>query len=111
MTDEIPEQLKAFLRKYVHTTGHLELLLFLFDGREQSWTVDELTKEMRTNNELAEIQLRDLADVVRVSKAEVLRFQLAMGNLQTAEMVRTVSKLHRTHRHSLIAVIYEKDRK
>lgn len=106
--DEIQEIVRAFVRRYVKTIGHLELLLFLFDGRERSWTIRELNEELRSNEDLTAKQLADLASFVRVTELEAKRFQFVLGNLDMTETVRKVSELHRTKRHALFSLIYDK---
>lgn len=106
MTQDIPDHIIEFLQKYCLTIGHLDLLLFLFDGREHAWTLDDLRQEMRTNSQMAEQQILDLADCVRDSGADIKKFQFATGNLNLLEVVREISELSRTRKHRLTRVIY-----
>jgi len=61
MSDDIPDGVKDFLRRYITSVGHLEILILLFKEPERFWTAQQVSLEQRTNTSLAQIQLEELA--------------------------------------------------
>ena len=106
-TDYITPEILRFIDKYVRTVSHLELLLFMFDGRERSWSPVELRGEMRTNDSLVSEQLKDLLGVIAVTHEEMAKFQFVIEN-DNLEIVRQISELYRTRRHAVIDSIYNR---
>ncbi|MES2854760.1 MAG: hypothetical protein V4692_02800 [Bdellovibrionota bacterium] len=102
--DEIPADVRAFISRFIRSVGHLELLLFIFDARERTWSVDDLVREMRTNASLVEQQLKDLSGPIR--KVDSQGFQFDIKSPETMEIVRRVSEHYRTRRHAMISEVY-----
>jgi hypothetical protein len=49
-SDLIPEDLREFLRRSVHSVWALELLLLMRANAPQSWTAEQLAKELRASH-------------------------------------------------------------
>lgn len=106
-TEKIPDDIRQFIEKYVRSVGHLELLLFMFDGRERSWSAAELRGEMRTNDNLVAEQIRDLMGIIQVSEDEIDKFNFIIDEANL-KLVRRISELYRTRRHAVIDTIYNR---
>jgi hypothetical protein len=52
--DEIPKDVREFIREHVQSVSQLETLICLAKNRERSWTVEKLTKELRSNQAMIE---------------------------------------------------------
>lgn len=104
--DAIPNDVRDLLARYVRSVGHLELLLFLFDGRERRWTIDQLSLEMRTNDTMVKQQLRDLDGPIRKQQEGPPAYQFFYEDLSLMETVRRASELYRSRRHAMINQIY-----
>jgi hypothetical protein len=105
--EKISPDIFQFLDKYVRSVGHLELLLFMFDGRERSWSASELRGEMRTNDNLVSEQIKDLLGAIEVSQDDMAKFQFVMDD-SNLDVVRKISELYRTRRHAVIDAIYNR---
>lgn len=104
---QIPQDIRQFLEKYIRSVGHLELMLFMFDRRECSWSTSELTGEMRTNDNLVADQVRDLMGIIQVSSEDVAKFRFVIND-ENLEIARRISDLYRTRRHAVIDAIYNR---
>jgi hypothetical protein len=106
-SEEIPTDIRVFIARYLRSVGHLELMLFLFDGRDREWTAIDLAKEMRTNESLVEQQVSALNGPIKktkIIKPEAFRFEAADKSL--LELVAKLSSLYRSHRHAIISEVY-----
>lgn len=61
MSEDIPEELREFLRSYISSVAHLDILFLLFKDPEASWSTDQISRELRTNLFVAERRLTELA--------------------------------------------------
>lgn len=61
MSENIPQEVKEFLRKHINSVGQLEILFLLYKNPERDWSPKELSLELRTNQSLAERQLQELS--------------------------------------------------
>ena len=104
--DDIPNEIHQFIARYLKSVGQLELILFLFDGREKAWSVDDLIREMRTNQSLVEQQLRDLEGPTVQISGEPVRYQFNIGDSYLLELVRKLAEQYRSRRHAIISEIY-----
>lgn len=102
----LPDEVRRFIRSYIPTVGHLELLLFLFHGREKRWEIQDLAREMRTNESLVTQQLERLAGPVRTYGTSSPAFQFANENLEFLNLVQRLSETYRSHRYYVIEEIY-----
>ena len=105
--ESIPEHIRRILAQQIKSVGHLELFLFLFENREQPWSITALAKEMRTNDKLVEVQLGDLTDaVIRDGSRPQILVQFRYNNIEWVAVGEEICELYRTRKHSLIDVIY-----
>jgi hypothetical protein len=104
--DDIPKEIREFIARFLRSVGHLELFLFLFDGREKEWSVADLVREMRTNSSLVEQQVKDLNGPIKSYGADVPRFRFDIGDESLLETARKISELYRSRRHAMISEIY-----
>lgn len=104
--DELPSDILRFIAKYIRSIAHLEILLFLFDGRERSWTVDELSREMRTNDPMAARLLAELASIIEEDKNNRGSFKFNTQSTEAFEAARRLSEFYRSRRMAVINAIY-----
>jgi hypothetical protein len=104
-TDDIANDVRRLLDHCVRSVGHLETLLFLYDHRERTWSAIEISRELRTNEAMAEHQLEELCFDI-VEKAEGgYRF---VTNEQNDAVLQKLTELYRERRHAIINYIYSK---
>lgn len=61
MSEEIPKEIREFLRRYISSVGQLDILFLLFKHPDRFWTAQQISQELRTNQSLAQTQLEELA--------------------------------------------------
>lgn len=61
MSEEIPKEIREFLRRYISSVGQLDILFLLFKHPDRFWTAQQISQELRTNQSLAQSQLEELA--------------------------------------------------
>jgi len=106
--DAIPKDVRNFLATHIPSVSHLELLLFLFDGRERAWSTEELIRELRSNDQHARQQLSDLSKVIESNSDGKNNYKFDSKNPKTLETVRKIAELYRSRRHAVIHEIYAK---
>jgi len=104
--DGLPIDILRFIAKYIRSIAHLEILLFLFENRERSWPVEELSRAMRTNDPMAARQLAELASIIEEDKNHWGSFKFTTGSSQAFEIVQRLSELYRSRRMAVINAIY-----
>lgn len=106
--DQIPNPIRAFIARYIRTVGHLEILLFVSEGAERAWTVDELSRHMRTNNSLVQQQLRDLQGLVTLSTSNPATYQFSATDPKIKENIEFIRELYRSRQQAMIHAIYDR---
>lgn len=100
----IPEEVQTLLLMYVKSVGHLETLLYLFNHKDQEFTALEMSKELRTNEAYALLQLSELDGIV-AKVGELFRYN---GNAEIDVSVRALAQTSRERPHAVINFIYSK---
>lgn len=98
----IPSEVRNLIAQFVKSVGHLETLLYLFNHRAQSFTALEVSRELRTNEAYASVQLIELSKIIERTDDS---FQYK-GDARTDEVVRELAKASRERPHSVINYIY-----
>ena len=108
MTDDFPQDLKAFLAENVRSVAQLEALLLLRRERERAWTAAEVSRALYTTEEMCTSQLSELEARGllhgNVESAKVYRYQPQSAELE--ELVNRLATLYAERRVSLITAIY-----
>lgn len=112
MAQAIPDEARAFVRKYVRSMLQLEALLFLAREPEQWWSADAVYRELRSSPEAALAQLTRLHELglleTRTEPGRAFRFQ--PREPQHVALVAALAALHRERFHSVVDMIYARDR-
>lgn len=61
MAEDIPPEIKEFLRSYVSSVGQLDILFLLYRDPSAVWSPAQISRELRSNPSLAERQVNELS--------------------------------------------------
>lgn len=103
----LPIDVKNFLNDVIDSVTHLEVLLILFSHPDKSFTADAISKELRTNERSAEVQLLHLSEKGLLSKNEK-NYQYKPNTEELHEKVKLTYDLYKERPVSVIAGIFEK---
>ncbi|WP_374029258.1 hypothetical protein [Bdellovibrio bacteriovorus] len=106
MLNEIPFEVREFIKKYISSVSLLELLLLMKRNPQRSWTAEELSGEMRTNNSYASLQLAELVDSKLVIPGDRQGSFRLTENPEDNKMLSELEFLYNNRRSSLINSIY-----
>jgi predicted ArsR family transcriptional regulator len=101
MADDIPSEVKEFIRHNVVSVGHLDVLLLLARDPERVWIADQVASELRTNQTLAEKHLRDLASLGLARAGYMCTSEPALR-----EKIERLAGIYHLRRPSVIHFIY-----
>lgn len=101
----LSKQTREFIQMYVPSLGALEVLLLLLKFPERSWTVDSITKELRSNTNMIQgfihfFQSRG----VLTHEGEI--YSLARGHDAFLQRLRELSELFSERPVSILNEIY-----
>lgn len=57
---DLPREISDFISIYINSVGHLEVLLLLSDDPKRGWTAEDVSQELRSNENYANAQLKEL---------------------------------------------------
>ena len=103
--DDISNDVRSFVDRCVRSVGHLETLIYLYEHRDRSWSAVEISRELRTNEAMAEHQLAELCQDA-VDKADGL-YRYSSTSKNDAVLQKLID-LYRERRHAIINYIYSK---
>ncbi len=110
MPDDPAAQARKFIAHYITSVAQLEMLLLLRTNPTESWSAENLARELRVDTQWAETQLRQLRDSGLAecsgSPGSLYRFKAATPALD--EAVTALSREYLIHRVSIIEAIYSK---
>lgn len=104
-SDDISSDVRKLIDQCIRTVGHLETLLFLYQNRPQAYSALEISRELRTNEALAEHQLEELCPQTIERSGGQYKFTSTKENDAT---LQKLSDLYRERRHAIINYIYSK---
>lgn len=105
MSNEIPEELRSFLRRYINSVSLLDVLFLLKKDARRKWTPQEVSIEMRTNPSYAAAQLYELLAMKCVSIQEPNEFWFN-PQIASPQLFDQLEELYKSHRATLIHFIY-----
>jgi hypothetical protein len=112
MVEAVPDEARAFVRKYVRSMLQLEALLLLARAPEQWWSADAVSREVRSSPEAAAAQLERLRELglleARSEPEPAFRFNPREAAHVT--IVADLAVLHRERFHAVVDMIYARDR-
>jgi hypothetical protein len=101
--DDIPNDVIAFVHRCVRSVGHLETLLYLYEQRERAWSAIEISRQLRTNEAMAESQLTDLCSQAIERSNGLYQYS---ANPKNEPVLAKLDELYRERRHAVIHLIY-----
>ena len=104
MSNEIPEQLRLFIRRNFNSVSLLDVLFLLKRDEKRKWTPEEVSLEMRTNLSYATAQLTELVALKLVSSREgTFSFSPVPAD---GEFIEELERLYNARRSTVINFIY-----
>jgi hypothetical protein len=112
MVQAIPDEARAFVRKYVRSMLQLEALLLVAREPEQWWSAEAVSRELRSSPDAAAVQLARLSELGllegRAEPEEAFRFR--PRDPAHVAIVASLAVLHRERFHAVVDMIYARDR-
>ena len=104
MSNEIPEQLRLFIRRNFNSVSLLDVLFLLKRDEKRKWTPEEVSLEMRTNLSYATAQLTELVALKLVSSREgTFSFSPVPAD---SDFIEELELLYNARRSTVINFIY-----
>lgn len=107
MSDQIPPEVKQFIRERVHSLEELEVLLLLFRDPDKQWTPEAVNDTIRSS--ISSIRAR-LADLVEKGLASVVPDKSNHYRADTAQfehVIHALEQAYRDHRIQIVQAIFE----
>lgn len=108
--DEIPPELLRFLHSSIDSVEQLQILLLLAEDNSSDWTIDSVSRELRSTYGSVEKRIMDLQNSgVLTPEASLdgkLRFLPSSPAIK--EIVLELTQIYRQRPHRVIAQIYNK---
>lgn len=106
----IPEAARRLVAAHIESVAQLEIMLFLRDGRDRLWSVDDVARELRTSTELAEASLGRLSRSglvgVEVGADGSPCFRFAPSGRGVAAAVDALAAAYVTHKTAVVTLIF-----
>lgn len=106
---EITEVLRTFVRKHVRTVGELEVLLWFFQNPQQTWTPEQIARELRGNVIAAADYLAHFERAGLLRERDAKHYQYVQ-NPTTHDVVRTLADTYAERPVSVVDLIYSEPR-
>lgn len=110
--DLLPDDVKAFLLRYIDSIAHLEALLLLRTNAALAWSADRLAQRLYISvQDTAEILARLYADgFIAAQSSEPLLYQYHCPSREQAHMVEQVAMLYARYLIPVTHLIHAKPR-
>lgn len=102
---EITDTLRAFVRKHVRSVGELEVLLWLVQHPQQTWSAEQIARELRGNPTAATDYLQHFLRAGMVREPDVGQYQY-LEDPTTHELVTTLAHAYAERPVSVVDLIY-----
>lgn len=108
--ERVPADIRDFVLGHFRSVGHLEVFLLVSEDQSRTWNAKEVSEKLRSNQEYAESQLRDLMDqrLVKMVDGPDLRFQALCEEGRMGDLCNRLREAYATHRPSIINLIYSR---
>jgi hypothetical protein len=104
---EIPPEMKEFLRRWIPSVGHLDVLLLLFEVPDLKMNSGKVSQLLRTNNEYAQSQLRELCHAGFLKADGDGNYYCDPGS-EYLELVNKLKVIYKLKRPAIISCIYDR---
>lgn len=102
----ISDDLKAFIKEQIHTVFRLEVLLLLHRERSRSFTAAEVAQELGFEKDVAQEQLRSLAEANLVQpNADETKYRYQPANAGLESIVDELAEAYSKQRVSILSLI------
>ncbi|MNT57560.1 hypothetical protein D3C72_1949340 [compost metagenome] len=105
MSNDISEELRVFIRKYINSVSLLDVLLMLKRDSSRVWTPEEVSAEMRTNPYYAKTQLEELVAAKILVAISGGGYQY-LADSAHGEIIDQLEHLYNSRRSTVINYIY-----
>ena len=102
---EITDVLRAFVRKHVRTVGELEVLLWLRQHPQQTWTATDIARELRGNPAAATDYLQHFQRAGLAREMGIGQYQY-VEDPDTHELVTALADAYSERPVSVVDLIY-----
>ena len=106
--DDIPASLEEFIRASINSVEQITLLLLLESARGRTWTVSEISAELRSTDASIERRLKDLyaAGVLAPPSGNAREISYVPPSEEMSRMVSALLDAYRRQPNRVIAIIY-----
>lgn len=105
----IPEDVAAFVCRFIESVEELEVLLLLFNQPERTWADVEVNAQIQSTVSSAAKRLAALAGIELLTAAgDPPRYRFAPRKPELAAIVGRLADAYKNYRTSIIELIYEK---
>jgi hypothetical protein len=108
---EIPEAVRRFIVKHIHSVDQLELLVLLRKNPQQEWRPIEISKALERDAGVIEALLKSLESTELITYRDVSGERRYSGSLKNPDLLLGLQELSRwysTHRVSVVGIIFSK---
>lgn len=104
----LPESVRTFILKHLHSVEQLEVLLLLYRNSEKEWNADSVNAALKTNAASAEARLNDLYQRKLLSRrVDSRQFYYRCGDDPNARaVINQLGQFYKTHSVRIIELMY-----
>jgi hypothetical protein len=109
-SQDIPDEVKAFIYKNISSLEQLEVLLYLHHNLNKEYDARTIADELRTNPESVENRLQDFVekDLVIITDPDKGLYQYKPLSGNNGLVIRQLEKAYQDLRHTVINLIFSK---
>ena len=106
----VPDDVRAFIGKYIGSVQQLEVLLCICKEQQREWTAEEISRKLRINttsvsNRMLNLWTKRLLDV----KEEPVRtFRYRPQEKKRDETIRKLAEIYEKNQMAILELIYSK---
>lgn len=109
MRGGVPEEIYQFALRYLDSVEQLEILLLLFRNAEKDWSIDDVSREIRTSKTSTENRLGSLllsGLVASRGEGESLTYRYMPASAELHHAVTAIEQEYKIRRIRIIDAIY-----
>lgn len=109
VADNISDEVKKFIYKYIESLAELEILLFFYNNQSQSYDSHMIAIEMRNNphSVLMTMKVLNSYDFLILDDPDNKIYSYNRGNKDDS-CIRQINSTYINYRHSLITLIFSR---
>lgn len=104
---ELPDQLKSFISKYLHSLEELEIIILIFNSGDTLWPVSEVNKYVPGNEQLISRILEELEShgLLKTQKMPGLVYKKGPLTEESASLLKELETAYRERRIQVLNLI------